>query len=71
MRLLRWSSVVLAWYSYKFVADSFAAGDRILGGEFPAWSVQLILPVGFALIGYRYAVACLRPRHPRVEVVPH
>lgn len=62
---------VLAWHSYQFVADSFAAGDRVLAGEFPAWGVQLILPVGFALIGYRYTVACLRPGPGIGEVVLH
>jgi TRAP-type C4-dicarboxylate transport system permease small subunit len=50
----------LAWYSYQFVAESWLAGDRVLGGKVPAWSVQLILPVGFALISFRYALACLR-----------
>ncbi len=52
--------LILAWYSYRFVADSWSADDRVLGGDLPAWSVQLILPAGFALIGYRYAVAALR-----------
>ncbi len=62
---------VLAWYSYQFVAGSHAAGDRILGGEFPAWCVQVILPVGFALIAYRYLVACLREwSSGPAEVVP-
>jgi TRAP-type C4-dicarboxylate transport system permease small subunit len=51
---------VLAWCSYEFVTDSFAAGDRVLGGQLPAWTVQLILPVGFGLIAYRFAVSCLR-----------
>ena len=53
----------LAWFSYQFVADSLLAGDRVLGGDLPAWSVQLILPIGFSLISYRYAVACLQRRH--------
>jgi len=52
----------LTWYSYGFVADSVLAGDRVLGGNVPAWAVQLILPVGFALISYRYAVICLARR---------
>jgi TRAP-type C4-dicarboxylate transport system permease small subunit len=25
-------------------------------GEWPAWVLQLILPIGFALIAYRYVV---------------
>lgn len=51
---------VVAWYSYRFVVDSWGADDRVLGGSLPAWTVQLILPAGFALIGYRYAAATLR-----------
>lgn len=51
--------VVLAWYSGLFVADSWSAGDRILGGELPAWAAQVILPVAFAAIAYRYAMAAL------------
>jgi TRAP-type C4-dicarboxylate transport system permease small subunit len=50
---------VLAWCSYELVSNSLSADDRVLGGELPAWTVQLILPVGFLLIAYRYAVICL------------
>jgi TRAP-type C4-dicarboxylate transport system permease small subunit len=45
----------LAWQSWRFVLDSRAFGDQLLGG-WPAWIFQIILPVGFALIAYRYAV---------------
>lgn len=51
---------VLAWASWGLVADALDAGDRVLGGRLPAWSVQAILPVAFALIGYRYAVSGIR-----------
>jgi TRAP-type C4-dicarboxylate transport system permease small subunit len=49
----------LAYYSWTFVRDSRAFGDTLSGG-WPAWLFQLILPVGFALISYRYAVGCVR-----------
>lgn len=45
----------MAWYSASFVLDSRAFGDVLLGG-WPAWWFQAILPVGFALIAYRYAL---------------
>lgn len=61
---------VLAWQSWLFTAESLAADDRVLGGRLPAWTVQLILPVGFALIAYRYAVACLGRRAERAEPGP-
>ena len=81
--IARWTAVLvdtftavvcaaLAWYSYRFVADSWLAGDRVLGGDLPAWCVQLILPVGFALISLRYVVACLRRRRAMAnDVVAH
>lgn len=46
---------VLAWHSARFVLDSRAFGDVLLDG-WPAWWFQAILPVGFALIAYRYAL---------------
>jgi TRAP-type C4-dicarboxylate transport system permease small subunit len=49
----------LAWHSTRFVLDSRAFGDTLLG-EQPAWLAQIILPVGFAIIGYRYLVRALR-----------
>lgn len=53
---------VLAWYSWVFVRDSLEFGDTMLG-DWPAWWFQIIMPVAFALIAYRYllrAVAALR-----------
>jgi TRAP-type C4-dicarboxylate transport system permease small subunit len=52
--------ITLAWHSWLFVADSRAAGDLVLGRQVPAWMVQAILPVGFALMGYRYTFSCAR-----------
>lgn len=54
----------LGWYSLRFVLDSREFGDVLLDG-WPAWWFQIILPIGFGLIGYRYALrvaAGLRPR---------
>lgn len=54
----------LAWYSWVFVRDSREFGDTLLG-DLPAWWFQLIMPVAFALITYRYvlrALAALRGR---------
>ncbi|HEU4619443.1 MAG TPA: TRAP transporter small permease [Gammaproteobacteria bacterium] len=46
---------LLAWFSLRFVEDSKEFGDVLLG-EWPAWWFQLILPIGFGLMAYRYAV---------------
>jgi TRAP-type C4-dicarboxylate transport system permease small subunit len=50
---------VLTYYSWDFVGESRAFGDTLLG-DWPAWPFQIILPVGFGLIAYRYALRCLR-----------
>jgi TRAP-type C4-dicarboxylate transport system permease small subunit len=52
--------LALAWYCYLFVADSLEVGERALGGQLPAWTVQAILPFGFGLMGYRYVLAFVR-----------
>ena len=43
----------LAFYSYRFVAESREFEDTLLG-DWPAWGFQAILPVAFALMTYRY-----------------
>ncbi len=50
---------VLAWYSWQFVVDSREFGDVVLGGR-PAWLFQLVLPVAFALIAWRYLLWAFR-----------
>jgi len=52
----------LAWYAWVFVRDSREFGDTLLG-DWPAWWFQIVMPVAFALIAYRYllrAVAAIR-----------
>ena len=50
---------LITWHSVKFVQSSLEYGDTILG-NLPAWAFQLVLPVGFGLIAYRYAVFATR-----------
>ena len=50
---------VLAYYSWDMVSFALEDGDTLLGG-LPAWWFQAILPVGFALIAYRYLLWVLR-----------
>jgi len=44
---------VVAWYAVSFVRDSHEFGDTLLG-DLPAWWFQIILPVAFALMAYRF-----------------
>ncbi len=49
---------LLAWFSYSFVRESLEYGDTVMG-DMPGWIFQIVLPVGFALIAYRYFVFAL------------
>jgi len=46
---------VVTWHSVQFVQTSRDYGDLLMGNV-PAWLPQLILPVGFGLICYRYTL---------------
>lgn len=48
-------SAALAWASWAFVADSREFGDTLLG-DVPAWWLQSIMPVAFALMALRFLV---------------
>ena len=46
---------VITWYSIQFVLTSREYEDVLLGNV-PAWILQLVLPIGFGLISWRYLV---------------
>jgi TRAP-type C4-dicarboxylate transport system permease small subunit len=50
---------VVTWYSINFVRTSYAYGDVLLG-DVPAWILQLVMPIGFGLISWRYTLFFLR-----------
>ena len=50
---------IVTWQSTLFVRTSHDFGDVLLGG-IPAWLLQIVLPVGFGLISYRYGLFLLR-----------
>jgi len=52
-------SGMVAWHGLQFVRTSHEFGDVLLGGV-PAWPLQAVLPVGFGLIAWRYALFTLR-----------
>lgn len=51
-------SGIVAWQGWLFVRTSREFGDVLMGGV-PAWLLQLVLPIGFGLICYRYALFTL------------
>ena len=50
---------LLAWHSWRFVRESRLYGDTLLD-DWPAWVFQLILPIGFGLICYRYVLRAVQ-----------
>ena len=46
---------VVAWHALQFVKTSYEFEDVLLGNA-PAWILQSVLPVGFGLIAWRYAL---------------
>jgi TRAP-type C4-dicarboxylate transport system permease small subunit len=50
---------LICWHSAAFVRTTHEYGDTMLG-DIPAWILQLVLPVGFALIAWRYGLFALR-----------
>jgi TRAP-type C4-dicarboxylate transport system permease small subunit len=52
---------LFAWHSGRFVMGSYEFGDTLMR-HIPAWTLQIILPVGFALMAFRHLVlAITRP----------
>jgi TRAP-type C4-dicarboxylate transport system permease small subunit len=50
--------VAVAWFSLQFVLTSKEFGDVLLGNV-PAWWLQVALPLGFALMAWRYLLFLL------------
>jgi len=46
-------SAIIAWYALAFVIESRSFGDMLVG-SLPAWIVQSILPLAFAVIAVRH-----------------
>ena len=44
---------VLAWHAGRFVVAEYGSGAIAFAGV-PAWTCELILPLGFAVMGLRY-----------------
>ena len=45
----------VAWHAGQFVLQAYQYEDELLGG-LPAWWFQVIMPIAFALMSWRYAV---------------
>lgn len=57
---------LFSWHSARFVMASYEYGDTLLR-DTPAWLLQIILPIGFGLMAYRYLVFVFRGLFKRQE----
>ena len=46
---------IVAWHSFRFIRIEQEFATTILG-KYPAWIFESIIPLGFALISYRYTL---------------
>jgi len=44
---------LLAWHSGRFVYTAWEFGDQLVGG-LPAWWFQIVMPIAFGLMAWRY-----------------
>lgn len=55
-------SALVAWHAARFVIEEYAYSQPLLG-PVPGWVFQTIIPLGFALIAWRYAVYTVVAAH--------
>lgn len=46
---------LFAWHSARFVMGSYEFGDTLMR-TIPAWTLQIIMPIGFALMTFRHLI---------------
>jgi TRAP-type C4-dicarboxylate transport system permease small subunit len=52
-------SAALSWHAWQFVNDSREFGDTLLG-DVPAWWLQVVMPVAFALIALQFFLQSIK-----------
>jgi TRAP-type C4-dicarboxylate transport system permease small subunit len=50
-----WTCLVVAWYGFKWIHMDYVDGMTSFVGV-PAWTLEIIIPATFALIGLRYLI---------------
>ena len=50
-----WTCLVIAWYGFKWIQMDYVDGITSFAG-IPAWMLEVIIPLTFALIGLRYLI---------------
>lgn len=50
-----WTCLVIAWYGMHWIRLDYEDGYTAFGG-IPAWLLEIVVPLSFALIGLRYFI---------------
>ena len=50
---------LFAWHSGRFVMGSYEFGDTLMRNV-PAWTLQIILPIGFSLMAFRHLILAIK-----------
>lgn len=50
-----WTCLVIAWYGFQWIKMDYVDGLTSFIGV-PAWALEVVIPVTFALIGLRYLI---------------
>ena len=58
---------LMAWQAIRFVHLEFAEGITLFASV-PAWTCELILPLGFGVMAIRFLLASLAGRRPDAQV---
>lgn len=50
---------LFAWHSARFVMGSYEFGDTVIRNV-PAWTMQIVLPIGFSLMAFRHLMLAIK-----------
>jgi len=50
---------LFAWHSARFVMGSYEFGDTLMR-NIPAWTLQIIMPIGFSLMAFRHLIFSIK-----------
>lgn len=59
---------LFAWHSARFVMGSYEFGDTLMR-NIPAWTLQIIMPIGFSLMAFRHLILSIKRPFTRTESV--
>lgn len=62
-------TILMAWYSFQYVAESREFGDRNVILDMPMWALQTIIPYTFISMSLRYSYLVLFPRDKDSQAV--